>query len=309
MKFIKRLWNIQPAWSWVVNQLQERFGDGTGMVFDDHVDRTFIEHGETTPYQEPWVGVIHHAPGLPEWFHPATHRLEYLLSSPAFQDSLEHCKGLVTLCPPNADFLQAMMPSLPLTMLPHPCPLEGFPKWSWDAFHENRRKQFIQVGWSKRNHRFIDQAFVPSPLYRKVWLKPLPTDVMTTAMAVLDSLSPYRKRGTYGKPEVIERVSDGEYDRLLTRNVMGTEFLAAGASTTVLDCITRNAPLIVNRLPALEAYLGKDYPLFFETISMVPNLLDPSIVKAGHEYLATMDKSFLDVSYFIKGLGDFIKSV
>jgi hypothetical protein len=70
----------------------------------------------------------------------------------------------------------------------------------------------------------------------------------------------------------------------------------------VVECIVRATPLVVNRLPALEDYLGRDYPLFYEHIADAHRLLDRAALRRGHAYLADMDKSVLEPKRFLAGL-------
>jgi hypothetical protein len=55
---------------------------------------------------------------------------------------------------------------------------------------------------------------------------------------------------------------------------------------------------MVNRLPAIEQYLGKDYPLFFTHPEEIPGLMNR--VKEAHLYLKNMNKDDLDIDYFKK---------
>lgn len=56
-----------------------------------------------------------------------------------------------------------------------------------------------------------------------------------------------------------------KYEELLSSSVVLLKLKGAGGCTTVIECIARNIPIVVNRLPALEEYLGKNYPLFYDT--------------------------------------------
>lgn len=102
-----------------------------------------------------------------------------------------------------------------------------------------------------------------------------------------------------GTVQFIDEVSDTEYDELFTTSIVFLRLFDASAVNTVIECIVRNTPLIVNRLPALVEYLGASYPLFYDDLSQVPQLLDVSTLRDGHDYLARMDKSFLTAPNFL----------
>ncbi len=78
----------------------------------------------------------------------------------------------------------------------------------------------------------------------------------------------------------------------------------ASVNNTVLECIARSTPLIVNRHPAVEEYLGVDYPLFYESLDQVEELSkDISVLKAM-DYLNNMDKSFLSIDRMIDSIAN-----
>ena len=57
-----------------------------------------------------------------------------------------------------------------------------------------------------------------------------------------------------------------EYDDLLTNNIVFVDLFDASANNTVLECIVRRTPIIINNIGAVSEYLGKDYPLYFENL-------------------------------------------
>ena len=79
-----------------------------------------------------------------------------------------------------------------------------------------------------------------------------------------------------------------EYDNLLVKNIVFIDLFDAAANNTILECILRRTPIIINKLPATIYYLGEDYPLFFNNINEVPNLLTKEKIANAHEYLKTI---------------------
>ena len=77
--------------------------------------------------------------------------------------------------------------------------------------------------------------------------------------------------------EVMEHLSDSAYDELLSDIVVFLNLIDASAVNTVIECIVRNTPLIINRLPAIVEILGEDYPLlsnWSSTGNNVPTILN-----------------------------------
>jgi hypothetical protein len=86
-------------------------------------------------------------------------------------------------------------------------------------------------------------------------------------------------------------VSNEEYDRLLSQNVVFCHLLDSSANNVVIECIARNTPLLINRLPAIEEYLGRDYPLYFSSLDEAAlKLAQVENVLAAHEYLRGLPK-------------------
>jgi hypothetical protein len=74
----------------------------------------------------------------------------------------------------------------------------------------------------------------------------------------------------------------------------------ASAVNTVIEAIVRNTPILINRLPALEEYLGSNYPLFYENLSEASALLTPDQLERAHLHLQSMDRSFLKIDHFLE---------
>ncbi len=103
--------------------------------------------------------------------------------------------------------------------------------------------------------------------------------------------------------EILDYTSNEEYDELLTKNIVYVEYIDASASNTIIECIVRNTPLIVNRHPALEEYLGGDYCGFYENeTEAIAMITDIEKIEKIYWYLVNMDKTFLTIEYFMYDL-------
>jgi hypothetical protein len=86
-------------------------------------------------------------------------------------------------------------------------------------------------------------------------------------------------------------VANAEYDRLLSSNIVFCDLIDSSANNVVIECIARNTPLLINRLPAVEEYLGGEYPLYFSDLSEASaKLARRETVQAAHEYLSGLPK-------------------
>jgi hypothetical protein len=105
---------------------------------------------------------------------------------------------------------------------------------------------------------------------------------------------------TYHTVTVLPLLSNNDFDDLLSRNIVFLNLINASASNTVMECIIRNTPIIINRIEAIEEILGCDYPLFYDNLaeagSMVTNI---ELIKKGHMFLKKMDKTCLSIDTFM----------
>jgi hypothetical protein len=105
---------------------------------------------------------------------------------------------------------------------------------------------------------------------------------------------------------ILENITNEEYDDILTNSVVFINLVDASAVNTILECMSRNTPILVNRLPATEQYLGVSYPLFYNSPMDVYTLLsDVKNIKRAHVYLSKLDKTKITIECFMES---FMKS-
>jgi hypothetical protein len=101
----------------------------------------------------------------------------------------------------------------------------------------------------------------------------------------------------------IGRLSDKEYDSLLSRSLVFVPLFDVAACNTIIECIVRATPVLTNRLPASEEYLGRGYPMFYETLEEAGQMADDiETIGRAHEYLKVMNKEQFTMKYFINSL-------
>ena len=65
----------------------------------------------------------------------------------------------------------------------------------------------------------------------------------------------------------------------------------------------------MNRHPAIVEYLGASYPLFFDDIREVPDLVNPGRIQAASDYLAAMDRDWLEPAKFAADVAAAVKAL
>jgi polysaccharide pyruvyl transferase WcaK-like protein len=100
--------------------------------------------------------------------------------------------------------------------------------------------------------------------------------------------------------QVLEHLDNDAYDKLLTENVAFLKLVDASAVNTALECLMRNTPLVVNRLPSLEEMFGPDYPGFYDNLEEAAAILgDDRRLAAIHAYLQRVDKRPYALEVFV----------
>jgi hypothetical protein len=104
---------------------------------------------------------------------------------------------------------------------------------------------------------------------------------------------------------ILDFKGDNDFDTLLSENIVFLNLVDASASNTVIECIVRNTPLIINRLPALEEALGPDYPGFYSSLfEAAAKIIDMNHILITHEYIKRLDKTKYHLEYFIQDFQD-----
>jgi hypothetical protein len=105
----------------------------------------------------------------------------------------------------------------------------------------------------------------------------------------------------FSSVKVLEHLTNDEYDELLSSNIGFMNLYDASASNGVIECMARNTPLLINPLPPVVEYLGKNYPLYYQTMrEAADKLSDPELLKKGYYYLKNLDKKILSMNYFLE---------
>lgn len=178
-------------------------------------------------------------------------------------------------------------------------------------FIESSSKKITQSGFQLRKLSSIFTTQVP-PNYEK-HIVPWNETVFTRLKKELVNKKIIRKG--YNKSvknfisnsnvKLINELSNDDYLSLYEDNIMFVDLNDVTACNLVLDCISTNCPIILNRLPASVEYLGKNYPLFFEKSEDVFDLIaDDSLIISAHEYLKNLCKEKFTIDSFKKSFVD-----
>ncbi|PHX39964.1 hypothetical protein AO263_15225 [Pseudomonas sp. NZIPFR-PS5] len=295
------------GWRYVLDSIAGH-SDGLALpklCLDDFVERTFQHDDTDFVWKTPWVGIFHHPPGVPEWFDPSA-PLQKILKSDRFLASLPYLRGAIVLSEHLGNWLTACI-DVPVRVLKHPTGT-SVPMFDLSGWTSQPRRKVVQVGWYLRNYRAIYQL----PDHRRLSKVHLFQDRpwIREAMTRTDRYSPTSHRKDHGTVEVVGRLSDRSYDDLLSKSIVLCEYFDVSATNTAIECIARNTPFLVNRHPALEEYLGKNYPLFYDSIEEASSMAaDTKKVREGYEWLNGLSKSPTQGDQFVRQVVEFLREL
>lgn len=317
----------RSGWQYVVNELN-KYNNPDGVIFDPYLDKTFGWEGEfykkcgILPFRRNWMGVFHHTQNDSY----SSNNIKSIVESDVFQESLKKCDGIVVLSQNLKNWLITKI-NVPIHVLYHPTEFQE-KTWSYTSWESNNDKKVIHVGAWLRNCYSIYALPTPTNV-RKCILKGKnmenyfpPEDFIDNLQKAFD-IQIYDAKGicregrqkgnkfivgmidnikeSLSKVKIIETLSNDEYDDLLAKNIVFLDLVDVSACNTLIECIVRNTPIVINRLPAVVEYLGFDYPLYYNTLEEATSHINNNEkIYSAYKYLKAKDKNFLKMETFIQ---------
>lgn len=268
------------GWKHVVNMLRSKAHNPNGILFISSIEDE-IMIGKSI--NEPWVGFVHQ---VPKHHYKRYLDLERLLRNPDWLRSRPFCRGIFTLSHYIKDYLDAQQLNITVNYVPYAI------DWQFKEFDLrnfiNARKKVVFIGEYLRNF----QAFydLRAGDYQKILLANKSSK--NAEIVVNDSV------------KLLDRLTDQEYDQLLSESLVFLNLFDAPANTTVVECLGRNTPILINKLPGVVEYLGSEYPFYYDDIQEAAyKLSDYSLIEKTWRYLASSDKKpMLKMEYFMDQL-------
>jgi polysaccharide pyruvyl transferase WcaK-like protein len=330
----------RAGWNYVYNSLKNYSNDASELILDLYIDRTFgwdytiNSYLKLIPYERSWCGFIHHT------FNTSfsEYNIYEYFEKENFLKSLKFCKCFFVL----SDFLKVQLEyylklfnyNIPVYSLVHPTDL-NISEFKFRNFNIKNFKLLHVGGWLRNiysfyklsgiNNKYLlkgknmnnyvppkdliidckeneyvdvykmicpDKPCCPNRHCNNQWVKDFKNDVKNTINSV----------------KIIEHLNNNEYDDLLSKNVVFINLHDGSAVNTIIECIVRNTPIIVNKCPLTIEIFGENYPLFYnnypndfcKTNQEIKNLLNCFTIYKGHLYLRFMNKKKYSIEYFIK---------
>ena len=271
--------------------------DGKGMLLDDCVEYSFLfGPNRNRPHVEPWVGIFHFPSCIdsPVKEDLLQHSAEAVLRNPTFHASRKYLQSGIAMTQELASWLTEWL-QVPFSVVKHPTDT-NVPQWSLESFLASP-PLLLQLGFDLRNTRAI-YHIVPVPGWRYARIKfRHPEQIYRDK-----HLQQVMGGECNSTVEEWDRLSNGEYDKVLSSCVAISEAFAIGGTNVVVECIARGTPLLTNQVAGATEYLGTDYPLYLENFSE----LSPSTLLQAHQYLLSIQGSWLDCGTFAKKVREIV---
>jgi glycosyltransferase involved in cell wall biosynthesis len=256
--------HLRGGWTDVTDFLDRELSCSDGVLTINALEATLMSGRVLS---EPWVAFAHEVPQH-HYDFPDLTRLQQL---PTWKASIRKCCGLWVLSSHNKAYLDSCSYPFPISFVYYPItqPVENF---SFEAFAAQTPRTLLCIGeYLRRLQPFFDLV---APGYQKIRL----------------SSPDFRQDEAVEQKEQqvieIDRVPDETYDRLLSNSVVFLNLIDAGANTTIVECISRGTPILVNRVGGVSEYLGDDYPLYYEsTEEASAKLADMDLLEVASRYL------------------------
>lgn len=285
----------RSGWKYAVSALTS-LHNNNGVLLDGFLENNFAWHLEEyrrekkiIPYEKPWVGFFHNPQNMPPWFFNK-YSLQNIIAGDEFQQSLEHCEGLFTLSEYHAKYLRETTGKKVCSLI-HPTEIPET-LFGYDNFLKNKNKQIVNIGyWLRKLNSIYSIPIASGNTYVKLRLIPYssarPLEIIDGMLKKEQDIYNIEIEQKYINNTVTKSsLSNEDYDTLLSENVVFLDLYDSSANNAVIECIARATPLLVNPLPAVTEYLGKDYPFYYDSLEeCAEKAEDLDLVKEAHEYL------------------------
>ena len=311
-------WNTIIEYGIDSNVISDDFNQLENIILEDCCESNFTWNPNNKPITDKWIGITHFTDNIPKIWGKC--EIDNLFNKNNFIKSLDNCKGLIVLSNYMKEYFNRkyILKNIPIYSLKHP--ISKINKiFDLHKFLSLNKFNLVLLGQQLRN--LSDIFKINSSLIdKKIWLSGI-KDIKIREKRLYDDL--FYNKIISNRENFLEITktlqynyisSFEEYDKIITSSIILIPLYSASANNSVLEIIATNTPAFITRLPATEEYLGKNYPMFYNDISEVNNILNDrelfnECYIETYNYLKNMDKSDLTYERFYSDLLKIINDV
>lgn len=280
------------GWGYVLQTIRNELFASDGLLLISAIEEWISDERTVS---EPWIGFVHQVPRNNYFYYPD---LERLVEDEHFLLSLPNCRGLFVLSGIVKEYLMMNLKiKVPIAKVLYPVtPFPESKSFQWSKFDG----KVIFIGEFLRKFQDFYDLVLPEGKGLKKFL--VKSEGVRFDKLRDCNMQPVKLCTNETVTLIEERLSDEEYDEWLSSSIVFLSLYDAPANTTVIECVSRNTPLVINRLPGVEEYLGREYPLFYDSLEEATEILaDDSKLQSGTEYLRTLPiKPKLSKEHFLR---------
>lgn len=280
------------GWNAAVKVLKDKFhDDSSDIALDDFVEFSFFAKPETTkdilPYTFKWIGFLHHPSNVTFPFD-VKFGAPALFASEKFQKSLDNCKCLITLSETLARDARVLLErtphkNKPIITLNYPTNLE-VKKFNIDAFRKTPK--VVMLGWWLRKMESLYKLKTSHPKFFMLGSSEWARGQHDLALKLYNEKRLSNIKWSEPDASVLPWLSGDMYDNFLSSCVVFQDLIDTSANSAVIECIASQTPVLVNYHSAVIEYLGRDYPLYYDSIEEASEkLANERIIIEAHEYM------------------------
>lgn len=257
-----------------------------------------------------WFGIIHSTEFVPEFLSICD--IENIIKSSFLKNNIKECNGLITFSKKIKNILDGYNLGLSILFVKHPINTEKIELFNIDYFINNMDKKLVLLGKQLRKPSTI---YLIKTIYKKIWLpgtKKHMDSSMQNLKKELNFLGKNIDNVNLDEVEIKYFDSYEDYDNFILSNIIVIDLWDANANNSVLECLIRNIPFFVSKIDGIIEYLSDDYPMYFNSLQELENILNNSdinkIYYKTHDYLKNMNKNDITFKNFNNELDIFFKS-
>jgi hypothetical protein len=271
--------------------------DSSGPLVDICPEQGFLFGPDirTEPYTMPWIGIFHFPADIISPHRPDLERNSAytLWRNQVFQESLPSMVGGICMASALTEWW-VKQTHKPFITLKHPTDTKALP-WTLEKCQDAFPRRVIQLGFHLRDTRAIYR--VPPQLGWRYERVRFYQQYQKERDAVI-------KKMVHGecnnRVDTLPRLTDAEYDLVMASSVVISKAFGVAACNVIVEAIARGTPVIVERRPETEEYLGRDYCMYWGELE----LTDDTFVLANEQLIARQ-AGWLEFTQFAKDVLSF----
>ena len=155
------------------------------------------------------------------------------------------------------------------------------------------------IEWINYNPTVKNVVYLNGKIYVKCLMRHFENKIIANIKEMLQSV------------KIIDTLDNYNYDILLSNSIVFLHLVDSAAVNTVIECIIRNTPILINKTPGVCDLLGPEYPLYYDEQKIISendfdNILTNHNIKNAHKYLKSLDKSCYKINHFVEKLSGVI---